>query len=347
MASRKRLFDEFEDISSIDKTTKSATVHGVLANLSPMKKSKTTDNRYFDGHLTDGVTNIRLIGFDTSQQQRLADYSENQTPVKLSKCQVSNSMVEGKLQVVLKTYSSIDESPTKFSIPENMILQPGAKLDIGQIHAVQDFQKVSVAVKPIKVSAPEMVSDKSKQDVYVADATGSMRLTLWQDDINKLDVNKSYLLKNVAVRSYQKVKYLSFPKEDVTIEEVSDLGDVCDLEQETVTDPSRRELNDVEVLLVLNLQSYPACITCKAKVETTSATLGRCTKCSSMQRLNKCENQVTAKLKIESNNTQYTVQVFGNMLKNITTSFTEEGLLEASQFSCAINSSNIIVAVWH
>ncbi len=343
MASRKRLFDEFEDISSIDKTTTSATVHGVLTNLSPMKKSRTTDNHYFDGHLTDGVTSIRLTGFGTAQQQLLAEYSKNRTPVKLSKCQVSNSMVEGKLQVVLKTYSNIDKSPTKFSVPENMILQQGKKLNIEQIHAVEDFQKVSVAIKAIKVTQPELVSDKTKQDVYVADATGSIRLTLWQEDINKLDVNQSYLLKNVNVRSYQKLKYLSFPKNDATIEEISDLEDVCDLEQEIVTDP---ELHNVEVLLVLNLQSYRACIACKAKVEPTSTTLGRCTKCLALQHVNKCESQVTAKLKIESEDKQYTVQVFSNMLHKITTTFTEEGILEASQFSCSISSSNIITAVW-
>lgn len=58
---------------------------------------------------------------------------------------------------------------------------------------------MSVAIKAIKVTQPELVSDKTKQDVYVADATGSIRLTLWQEDINKLDVNQSYLLKNVNV----------------------------------------------------------------------------------------------------------------------------------------------------
>ena len=61
---------------------------------------------------------------------------------------------------------------------------------------MQDFQIVTVSVKIIKVTEPEQIASRSritKQDVYVADTTGSMRLTLWETDINKLHLNQSYL----------------------------------------------------------------------------------------------------------------------------------------------------------
>ena len=39
-----------------------------------------------------------------------------------------------------------------------------------------------------------------KQDLTIADSTGTGRLTLWQDDTNKLNINNSYNLKSLMVR---------------------------------------------------------------------------------------------------------------------------------------------------
>ena len=43
-----------------------------------------------------------------------------------------------------------------------------------------------------------------------------------------LNEGKSYRLSNVVVWCYQKSKYLSVPKDDCTVEEIDDLGDIAD-----------------------------------------------------------------------------------------------------------------------
>ncbi len=66
------------------------------------------------------------------------------------------------------------------------------------------FQIVpKLAVKVIKVNSPlEVKSDLRKQDVFVADGVGCVKVTMWQDDINTLQLGQSYYLKNMSIRDY-------------------------------------------------------------------------------------------------------------------------------------------------
>ena len=55
---------------------------GVLANVSPLK------NKRFVGEIVDSTTSIRLVGFDPTTQQQLADLSKKQQPIHLTNCDV-------------------------------------------------------------------------------------------------------------------------------------------------------------------------------------------------------------------------------------------------------------------
>lgn len=48
-----------------------------------------------------------------------------------------------------------------------------------------------------------------KQDVVIADVTDTCYLTLWEEKVNTLIGSRSYALKNVMVRRYGDVTYLS------------------------------------------------------------------------------------------------------------------------------------------
>ena len=44
------------------------------------------------------------------------------------------------------------------------------------------------------------LTDKLKQDIIVADATGTAKLTLWEDNVNSLEQGHSYKLVDYVVR---------------------------------------------------------------------------------------------------------------------------------------------------
>ena len=100
----------------------------------------------------------------------------------------------------------------------------------------------------------------------ISDATGTARLTLWQDNIGKIEVDKvdnSCELKDLIVNSYSGTKYLAPPKSGFTITPLDDKGAVEESDDESV----KNELTDAEVAAVMHYTSGKVCISCKGKIE--------------------------------------------------------------------------------
>ena len=62
MAKRKLEQEHELEVSEINNEVSSATVHGVLVELSPIKKSR--DMEYFEGKVSDGKEVRRLVSFE-------------------------------------------------------------------------------------------------------------------------------------------------------------------------------------------------------------------------------------------------------------------------------------------
>ena len=65
------------------------------------------------------------------------------------------------------------------------------------------------------------------QNVMVADGTAQCRVVLWETEVGKLELDKSYRLENVAVRVFNDVKHLSFTEGTVValIEDITEIAD--------------------------------------------------------------------------------------------------------------------------
>lgn len=121
----------------------------------------------------------------------------------------------------------------------------------------------------------------------------------------------------MVVRHFGDRKYLSMAKTGSEIAVINDIGDVIEYDPEH-DDDQRRELANATIVGVLQLDSYKACLTCKARVESFSQPLGRCSKCLMMQRIDRCNDQLSAKLLIDAPpNTVMTLHSFGAMLQRM------------------------------
>ena len=86
------------------------------------------------------------------------------------------------------------------------------------------FERVSVKVK----ISDEVKGGKKKQDVVVKDVTGVCRFTLWEEEVDKVEKEKSYKLGGMVVREFNNRKYLSTALENSSIELIDDIGPVFD-----------------------------------------------------------------------------------------------------------------------
>ena len=283
---------------------------------------------------------------------------ESRQPAHLTNCEIKRSRQGDKLEILLKKFTEISKSPKKIDIPEQQVAPDSPSIiTLGQLHDIQDFQRVSVDIKVVDIHEPiQVTGGKCKQDMTVSDSTATARLTLWEEKVNSMDEDISYSLQNVVVRQYRGKKYLSLGKTGSTIEEIKDIGEVVDYNIDSDIEDAGRELRNATIIGVVSLTSYVSCLGCKARVESTSPPLGRCTKCSMMQRMDKCNEQLSAKVVIEQqvrtdfqHNTTYSV--FGNLLYRmclVSTAgeVTQEALLSAPPFhTVTYNANNVITGI--
>lgn len=107
----KRKLDDF-DASEV-KESKNAVVHGVITELSPVKKSKKDESvKYFSGKLSDDKDSVRVICFYPSLRNRMSSSFEKDT-VSLVNCQVCASRGGGS-EILLTDTSKVEASPKKF-----------------------------------------------------------------------------------------------------------------------------------------------------------------------------------------------------------------------------------------
>ena len=85
--------------------------------------------------------------------------------------------------------TTLDSEPVTLSSLENM----------------DEFQRVTVNIKVLELKDETQVMGRAKRDVFVADGSGTVRVSVWEENINVMEKDRSYCLKNFMVRG---MKYL-------------------------------------------------------------------------------------------------------------------------------------------
>ena len=99
---------ELDTLSSATEA-KDATLHGVVAAVSPIKNGSKAE--YFDAKIADGQPQLRVVGFRKEHRKRLAEFEEQ--AVSLMNCQIKKSRTSEDLEIVLQHNSRVEKSPRK------------------------------------------------------------------------------------------------------------------------------------------------------------------------------------------------------------------------------------------
>lgn len=114
-----------------------------------------------------------------------------------------------------------------------------------------------------------------------ADATGNARLTLWQDDVNKLDVGRSYKLEKLQVRTFNRSKYFCpFKSAGWSVNVCDDIGAVHS--EDVDKDIGKREILNASIDGAI-VDVKLSCLACQSHVQKFPGDefkLGRCINCS-------------------------------------------------------------------
>ena len=144
----KRVLEEFEVIESISKCSSSAKIVGIPTNISHIKKSR-KNSEYFTAEVGDGKE-ITVWDYSEKQMEQLKGFQSTKSTVKISDCEVQSSNYSGNLEVVLKNYSKLAESPKKADV----CVEPAGIVKLNEIESCANFDRVNVESLVVKLHQP-------------------------------------------------------------------------------------------------------------------------------------------------------------------------------------------------
>ena len=355
MARKRKLAMEEFDVGDV-KECGSAIVHGVVTDLSPVKKSKKDEKmRYFSGQLSDDKSCVRVISFEPSLRQAMNDSLSKKGSISLVGCQVRAARGGGS-EIVLNSDSKVELSPKKFDGGVLVVHKDAADaIQMNDLSSLSVGQHVTVTVKVKTVEPVEKVKNRdgkelSKQDCVVGDSSACGRVVLWEQDVGRLEEGESYKLTSVSVRSYRGVSFLSVGG-DCTIEGVSDIGEIAELHEDDLEDCRVvRKVVDGEIGGVLYSEEYAGCLGCSAKIQSDDGVLAECMKCGMLMKLSKCGKFLTARVSVDGlDGKKYMLTMFNDIIRKIVDGVdgadVKRKLLAAPSLRFSIDRGDVVYSV--
>ena len=163
------------------------------------------------------------------------------------------------------------------------------------------WQKVGIKGKVLEIGDTSKLSDgRQVQQVLIGDSTAIAEVALWQEFVNTVSLGKSYELTNLAVKVFNERATLFTPKQNVSIKEIEDLGEVVSPVQ-SIKRP--KILLNAKIIAVSDFTFVHVCISCNSgyiKPIQVNEEYGRCTDCPTTVLLKTCNFKVSALVTLSS-----------------------------------------------
>ena len=244
----------------------------------------------------------------------------------LKNCCVKRSRItdNDEFEIIAGHKTLILKSPKKFRIEEEAITTMICP-NLGTLEELKDSaenQKLNIIGKILSISPPEKLRVKGsgkelqKQDFVIGDCTATCRGVAWEQVVNTLEINQSYKILQVTVRSFNGCKYFSLG-ETCEIEEIEDIGEVAD-DDGLDNGNGGVVVVKAEIVAIIGIESYRSCRNCNAKVSTVNKFMGECNKCNAKIKLSRCGEKNVARVILEdATGKEYKLSIFDDILDHI------------------------------
>ena len=130
------------------------------------------------------------------------------------------------MEIMLKGTTQIKVSPWTFVVSKiDLDDDTPSEVELANVHSLKVYERMTVNVKVVKCSDEINIANDKKKTInhywrYVC------VVTLWEENMVKLEFGKSYKLENFMVREYASNKFLSMGREGYRIEAIANIGDI-------------------------------------------------------------------------------------------------------------------------
>ncbi|CAB3997651.1 Hypothetical predicted protein, partial [Paramuricea clavata] len=168
-------------------------IHGV----SPVKDVQFSGREYFNCTVKKKDGPVRAVSFSPNKHLEFTRRQKAKSLVKVSNYTKS----KGK-DIVFNQYTKITPIDDIDFQHSSKLLITGLANTIASLNEVAPEQLISVKAEIAEVSGVKIVNTQhqgmlKKQEVLVRDTTSPMKVVLWEDNVEQLEKNKTYILKNL------------------------------------------------------------------------------------------------------------------------------------------------------
>lgn len=122
----------------------------------------------------------------------------------LSNCLVKKVRLSDDFELIVGNSTVILKSNKNFSIDFSEETTDTLKeISLGDVQDQPPYQKMTVNAKIMEIANPFQLEDgRQIQDVVIADATGTAKLSLWENFVHSVTLDKSYKFFNMVIKPF-------------------------------------------------------------------------------------------------------------------------------------------------
>ena len=277
--------------------------------------------KFFDFKVQTESEIVRGVCFSPGKKRTFDEMAANKSPVKIKKFMpdknphssdilMNDAVVIEELQTLDFTYRSI--------IPQEM--------NIGKLSSLTPNQLLTLKAKVIKLQKPAEINQNSdnpltKREGLLIDPHGTIKIVLWQNEVNAVENGETYLFKNLRLKKNRVSGDIyvnpakgcaSFLAADPFPED--SLHPPQEIPEELVTTTVMGE-----VIGVQKCSLSICCFKCSKPIELTSAKAAvvHCSHCDMKQKFSRCRKQWYINAVLNNGNTNFTVNFYNDSVRKV------------------------------
>ena len=161
---------------------------------------------------------MRAVCYSPEKQTQFKTVASTKSSIKMKNFRQPN----GDDLIITKwtDITPLDQDQISFQYSEDLAASTsGQPISLSSIHNLVGEQLISIkaeatSISGIKVLTTQFSGRTQKQEVIVRDNTAWVKVVLWGKNVDSLELNKTYLLKNLRVKVTKYERYLSTPRND-------------------------------------------------------------------------------------------------------------------------------------
>ena len=281
-------------MSSRKRQADTLPLSGYIVTTSPVKKSK-TGKPYFESYIQTKDETVKVVGFSAHKRLRLKEFEKNVIPVKIPNLRFQIESTGSKTFFLNDTAqvegTQVDYEPEMIEYKD---IEIANLTDFGDDHLRLRAQVIKVL--PIQISN---YNNLRVQDIFVAQDSYKIQVTLWNDLVSKVKVGDSVLITNVKIKPTDPPYITTTPNTEIQpVKEVA-----INLDELKDEDQIEDSLTG-KIISVISVNKYLKCVTCAAPLHTEQQNqeeLIDCKTCKSTSLKEMCSQDLVVKLNFRPN----------------------------------------------